>query len=86
MVFYLLMSAEFCNFEVIKLVAFALTFRAFSDVQIKPYSFISGQKFVRFLYVIFVDVNISQVKRYGLQRCFNLSRYQIQVVNVSWQT
>ncbi len=26
MVFYLLMSAEFCNFEVIKLVAFALTF------------------------------------------------------------
>ena len=86
MVFYLLMSAKFCNFEVIKLAASALTFRAFSDVKVKPHSFISGQKFVRFLDVIFVDVNISQVQRYGLQRRFNLSRYQIQVVNVCWQT
>ncbi len=82
MVFYLLMSAEFCNFEVIKLAAFA----PFSDVQVKPYSFISCQKFARFLDVALVDVNISQVQRYGLQRCFNLSRYQIQMVNVSRQT
>ena len=86
MVFYLLISAEFCNFEVIKLATFTPTFKTVSDVQVKPYRFISAQKFARFLDVIFVDVNISQVQRYGLQRCFNLSRYQIQVVNVSWQT
>ncbi len=61
MVFYLLMSAEFRNFVVAKLAAFALTFRVCSDVQVKPHSFISRQKFARFLCVVLVDVNVSQI-------------------------
>lgn len=72
---YLVKSTEFCNFEVIKLALFTLNFSRYSHVQVKPYSFISCQKFARFLDVALVDVNISQVQRYGLQRCFNLSRY-----------
>ena len=38
---YLVKSAEFCNFEVIKLASFTLNFSRFSHVQVKPYSFIS---------------------------------------------
>ena len=63
MLFYLVKSADFCNFEVIKLASFALTFTSVSDVQVKPHSFISGQKFACSLYVVSINVNISQVQR-----------------------
>ncbi len=86
MLFYLAMSAEFRNFEVVNLASFAPIFTPVSDIQVKPHSFISGQKFLCPLYVVGINVNVSQVQCHGLQRRFNLSRYQIQMVNVSWQT
>lgn len=60
---YLVKSVEFCNFEVIKLASFTLNFSRFSHVQVKPYSFISGQKFACSLYVVSVNVNVSQIQR-----------------------
>lgn len=39
---YLVKSAEFCNFEVIKLALFTLNFSRYSHVQVKPNSFIPG--------------------------------------------
>lgn len=59
----LVKSAEFCNFEVIKLASFALNFSRFSHVQVKPDSFISRQKFARSLHVVSVNVNVSEIQR-----------------------
>ncbi len=60
---YSVKSAEFCNFEVIKSALFTLNFSHFSHIQVKPYSFISGQKLARSLYVVGINVNVSQIQR-----------------------
>lgn len=63
MLFYLVKSTDFCNFVVIKLASFTLDFSRFSHVQVKPYSFISGQKVARSLCVVSVNMNVSQIQR-----------------------
>ncbi len=57
-----------------------------SNVELKPYRFISGQKFACVFNIIFVDVDVSQIERYGLQGHVNLSAYPIKMIDVSGQT
>ncbi len=53
-----------------------------SDVEVELHAFVAGEQLFSAPDVVFVDVDVSKVERYGLQRHFYLPRHQVEMVNV----
>ncbi len=53
-----------------------------SDVEVELHTLVAGEQLFGALKVVFVDVDVSEVERYRLQRHFYLPRHQVEMVNV----